>query len=478
MLHYLWIFLYAKLYSLASIIKCAYELRGIDFMSKAVEFIDLFSGMGGLRKGFEIALENIGVDNKCVFASEIKPHAIEILQQNYPGETIHGDITQIDEKDIPDFDFLLAGFPCQAFSSAGKRLGFSDTRGTLFFDVERILKEKKPFGFVLENVEGLVNHDKQNKNDKIGRTLTIILESLRNLGYHVSWRILDAKSFGVPQERKRVYIVGTKKEAPAIEDFDVKSSCLDSILEKGLPSQNSRFIDLLLSHYSIEDLYGRAIKDKRGGDNNIHSWDIELKGPVSYDQKNLLNIMLRERRKKIWAADYGIDWMDGMPLTLEHIRTFYQHENLKALLDDLVEKKYLTLEHPKRRVGNIRVQDKALPIGYNIVAGKKSFEISKVLHPKGLAPTLVAMDMQHLFVVDNGGLRNLSLREGMRLFGYPDDYHLEISNELGYDLLGNTVVVPVVAAVAERVLAVFRKNTGFENKEVEANEPAILGRAV
>jgi DNA (cytosine-5)-methyltransferase 1 len=447
-------------------------------MSKTVTFIDLFAGMGGLRKGFEIALEKHGLDKKCVFTSEIKPHAVEILRQNYLGETIHGDITQIDEKDIPDFDFLLAGFPCQAFSSAGKRLGFSDTRGTLFFDVERILKEKKPFGFVLENVEGLVSHDKRNKNDKIGRTLSIILESLGNLGYNVSWRVLDAKAFGVPQERKRIYIVGTKKEAPIMNDFDERNSCLDSIFEKGLPARNSRFIDQLLSHYSIDDLNGRAIKAKRGGENNIHSWDIELKGPVSDDQKKLLNVMLRERRKKKWAEDYGIDWMDGMPLTIEHIRSFYPHERLEALLDDLVDKKYLAFEHPKRRIDNARVQDKELPAGYNIVAGKKSFEISKILDPKGLAPTLVAMDMQHLFVVDGGGLRNLSLREGLRLFGYPDDYNLTIRDDLGYDLLGNTVVVPVIAAVAERVLDVYAQNVGFETCEVDADELAIIGRAV
>ena len=153
-----------------------------------------------MRRGFEIACENKGFGAECVFTSEIKPSAIHVLRQNNPGEEIHGDITTIDPHRLPDFDVLLAGFPCQAFSSAGKRLGFLDTRGTLFFDVERILKEKKPFGFVLENVEGLVTHDRETGKDEVGRTLTIILECLYNLGYKVSWRILDAKNFGVPQE--------------------------------------------------------------------------------------------------------------------------------------------------------------------------------------------------------------------------------------------------------------------------------------
>ena len=427
-------------------------------MPKTIKFVDLFAGMGGLRKGFEIACSNKGFDVKCVFTSEIKPHALEILHQNYPNEKIHGDITQITTDNIPDFDFLLGGFPCQAFSSAGKRLGFSDTRGTLFFDVERILQAKKPYGFILENVEGLVNHDRKNKGDKIGRTLKIILNKLSDLGYQVSWNVLDANSFGVPQERRRIYIVGTKKEMPSIELFDKKQLTLNSILEKGLPTKESHIISLLLNHYTIEELYGKAIKDKRGGDNNIHSWDIELKGSVSAEQKTLLNCMLKERRKKKWAEDYGIDWMDGMPLTLDHIGIFYNHENLADMLQDLVNKRYLTKEHPKRKEGNKRVQDKSLPIGFNIVAGKMSFEVSKILDPKGLAPTLVAMDMCRLYVVDQGGLRNLSLREGLRLFGYPDSYKFDIDNELGYDLLGNTVVVPVVTAVSERVLDIYIAN--------------------
>ena len=126
-----------------------------------LKFIDLFAGIGGIRLGFEQACKDRDIIAKCVFTSEIKPYAIDVLKQNHPNEEINGDITQISEKDIPDFDVLLGGFPCQAFSSAGKRLGFEDTRGTLFFDIERILKEKQPKGFILENVEGLVNHDKE-----------------------------------------------------------------------------------------------------------------------------------------------------------------------------------------------------------------------------------------------------------------------------------------------------------------------------
>lgn len=422
----------------------------------------MFAGIGGIRKGFELACAEKGLQTECVFTSEIKPYAVEVLKQNHPDEKINGDITQIDAANIPDFDFLLAGFPCQAFSAAGKRLGFQDTRGTLFFDVERILKEKQPYGFVLENVEGLVNHDRVKSSDKIGRTLTTILDHLDVLGYKVSWRVLNAKYFGVAQERKRIYIVGTKKAVPNLDRFHHSACVLADILEKGIKPVDSKFTRLLLSHYSVQELFGKSIKDKRGGKNNIHSWDIELKGPVSKEQKELLNIMMTERRKKKWAEEYHIDWMDGMPLTLDMIRSFYDAPNLEEMLEDLVVKKYVRKEYPKRKVGNHREQDSSLPLGYNIVAGKMSFEVSKVLSPTEIAPTLVAMDMQRLFVPDGNGIRRLTLREGLRLFGYPDDYKFNVSIDEGYDLLGNTVVVPVIKAVSARVLDVYEREYGNE----------------
>lgn len=423
--------------------------------NKKVKFVDLFAGMGGIRKGFELACESMKLKSECVFTSEIKPHAVEILKQNNSCEKIHGDITKINEKDIPDFDFLLAGFPCQAFSSAGKRLGFLDTRGTLYFEVERILKEKKPKGFILENVEGLVIHDRKDKKSPIGQTLSTILQSLENLGYKVEWKVLNSKYFGVPQERKRIYIIGTDRKKPDMNFQVGKVKKIKEILESGLPTVNSKIVSLLLSHFSAEELQGKAIKDKRGGKDNIHSWDIELKGKVTNSQKELLNKLLTERRKKKWAYEYGIEWMDGMPLTKEHIKTFYDVKNLEEILEDLVNKGYLKKEYPKRKIAGKRVQDTNLPIGYNIVTGKMSFEINKILNPESIAPTLVAMDMRGLFVVDGKGLRNLSLREGLRLFGYPEDFKFEIEKSLGYDLLGNTVVVPAIEEVSKRVLKIY-----------------------
>lgn len=158
-------------------------------------FIDLFAGIGGIRLGFE------SVGGECVFSSEFDEDACKTYEANF-GEHPSGDITKIDAKDIPDFDVLLGGFPCQAFSIIGKKEGFAnETCGTLFFDIERILKEKRPKAFMLENVRNLTAHDK-------GNTFRVIREHLEALGYRVYAQVLNALDYGVPQKRERIIIVG------------------------------------------------------------------------------------------------------------------------------------------------------------------------------------------------------------------------------------------------------------------------------
>ncbi|WP_461534134.1 DNA (cytosine-5-)-methyltransferase [Sinomicrobium sp.] len=432
-----------------------------------VKFIDLFAGLGGIRLGFEKSFQDLGFETECVMTSEIKPYAVETLSKNFNHDYFVGDIFQVENKQIPDFDFLLGGFPCQPFSAGGKRQGFVDTRGTLFFEIERILRDKKPYGFILENVEGLVKHDLENKNDEIGRTLSTILYKLENeLGYEVSWEVLDSIDFGLPQSRKRIFIVGTKDKKPNIKTESKSFKVLKSILENGLETMNTDLTKKLLSHFDIEDLYGKSIKDKRGGNNNIHSWDIGIKGEVSDEQIVLLNKLFKERRKKHWAEKIGIDWMDGMPLNLEQISTFYQSQNLEEMLNDLVEKGYLRFEHPKKLVREItengekkyRDYDTTKPKGYNIVTGKLSFEINKILDPNDIAPTLVATDVSRLAVPDNGGLRRLTIREGLRLFGYPEWYEIPVKETEAFDLLGNTVAVPVVEHVAKELAEIYESN--------------------
>lgn len=161
--------------------------------------IDLFAGIGGTRLGFQLTGRT-----KSVFSSEIDKFAIKTYEANF-ADTPYGDITKIDAKDIPDHDILVGGFPCQAFSQAGKKLGFEDTRGTLFFDIARIIKEKRPKAFLLENVKNLKTHDK-------GRTFKVIEKTLKDLDYEVHNILFKAKDFGLPQNRERIYIVGFDKK--------------------------------------------------------------------------------------------------------------------------------------------------------------------------------------------------------------------------------------------------------------------------
>ena len=449
---------------------------------KTIKFIDLFAGIGGFRHGFESACNALGMKPECVFTSEIKPHAIEIYKANFDGE-ITGDITKVDANSIPKFDVLLAGFPCQAFSSAGKRQGFLDTRGTLFFEVERILKDHSPPVFILENVEGLVNHDRENRRDPIGRTLAVIIERLTELGYKTNWKVLDSSNFGLAQARKRIFIIGSKDTKVSLDDFAMNKIPLKYFLENGIPSEPLKISHLLFKHFKPKELYGKSIKDKRGGKDNIHSWDIGIKGEVSPAQKILLGKILRARRNKKWAELKGITWMDGMPLTLEEIKSFHNVDDLEVMLEDLVSKNYLTYEHPKDVVvinengvdKSIRLPREDIPKGYNIVAGKLSFEVSKILNPEHVAPTLVATDIGRVAVIDGDNLRRLTLKEQLRLFGFPDDFKIPVKERFAHDVFGNTVPVPVVEAIAKRLLShVFLGTAYKESPPTNYSNQAVL----
>lgn len=197
-----------------------------------LKFIDLFAGIGGIRMGLENASNKIGIDTKCVFSSEIDKYAIQTYITNFGKTNFFGDITKLGDdsninKVVPNFDILLAGFPCQPFSQAGLRKGFNDTRGTLFFWIDKILKIKKPKAFLLENVKHLKGHDQ-------GNTLKTILNVLRENYYVPDPQVLNAKYFGLPQNRERIFIVGFNKD---YGDFEYpkpknKKTRVGDILEK------------------------------------------------------------------------------------------------------------------------------------------------------------------------------------------------------------------------------------------------------
>jgi DNA (cytosine-5)-methyltransferase 1 len=426
------------------------DLAFTKYQKPAIRFIDLFAGLGGTRIGFEQACNELKLESHCVFTSEIKTSALEAYKLNFNDNHIEGDITLIDPKKIPDFDYLLAGFPCQPFSSAGKRQGFLDQRGGLFFTILKILDQKRPAGFLLENVEGLEKHDN-------GETLKLILQELNKLGYNTNYSVLDASHFGVPQRRKRIYITGHLTHTIDYTGFKSSYKKVADIIEHDAEVKLSAFTLLLFNKFKPEELYGQAIKDKRGGQNNIHSWELELKGKISLEQKQLLSEILKKRRYKKWAEMKGIVWMDGMPLTFNEISSFYTSPHLQDMLDDLTKKGYLTFEHPKDIVldNGIKMRKPAIhvPKGYNIVAGKLSFPFTKILDPKDIAPTLVATEAGKLGISTPKGVRKITVREGLRLSGFPESYNLDmLAYNDAFDLIGNTVMPPVIKEISKRLL--------------------------
>lgn len=227
-----------------------------------------------------------------------------------------------------------------------------------------------------------------------------------------------------------------------------------------MPTSDNPFVKLLLSHYSVNQLVGKSINDKRGGNSNIHSWDIDYRGRISYDENRLMTKIMTERRKRKWCDEYGIGRKDGIPLTTDMIWTFFPSPHLDGMLEHLTQLGYLKKEYPKVN----GKYDMSLPLGYNIVAGKISYPVSKILDPNGIAPTLVATDMSRLHVPDGDGIRHLTIREGLRLFGYPDDFRMIDDEKKAYDLLGNTVVVPVIKAVSKRLIDAISTNTKHEHQ--------------
>ena len=207
---------------------------------KSFTFIDLFAGIGGMR----IPFDELG--GKCVFSSEFDKFAVQTYQANFHHKP-NGDISVIHEREIPKHDILLAGFPCQAFSLAGKRKGFNDTRGTLFFDIRRILLAKKPKAFLLENVKGLTNHD----GGKTFQTIKNVLEG--ELHYKLHTKVLNAKDFGLPQNRQRVFLVGFKKNTKfEFPNGNKKLTKVSQILSKRVSNK-----------YTISDLLWESHKQRK-----------------------------------------------------------------------------------------------------------------------------------------------------------------------------------------------------------------------
>jgi DNA (cytosine-5)-methyltransferase 1 len=406
-----------------------------------LKFIDLFAGTGGIRLGFEQACKELGINSECVLSSEIDKQACKTYQLNF-NEYPLGDIHDI--KKIPNFDILLGGFPCQPFSYAGKQRGFGDTRGTLFYQVLRILRENKPKAFLLENVRGLTTHDQ-------GRTFKTIVKELEDTGYGVNFVLLNSSNFGVPQNRVRIYILGLLNAKPTLTLKSDKGSS-DSHKFKAmmalplLQKNNYKVVkdileDIVPEKYYCTDKFTKSLKKVVGSDmsklagtrlidyrngQSIHSWQLGLKGECSNEEIEFMNALVKNRRRK----EFG-EQQDGKRLSVEQIKTFFDKPNLKSILKSLEKKRYI----------------KSVDGKYNPVAGNMSFEVFKFLDPESISITLVSSDAHKLGVVVNGRPRRITPREAARIQGYPDDFIVHPKDESAYHQFGNAVAVPVVKTV-------------------------------
>ena len=316
--------------------------------------IDLFAGIGGIRLGFEQAFGN---DIKTVFVSEWDKKAVETYKANFDDKIdIAGDITEVNENDIPEHDILLAGFPCQAFSLAGHKKGFEDARGTLFFDVARIIKRHNPKVVFCENVKNLVNHDR-------GRTFKVIKEILEELGYVVFYKVLNSKNFGVPQNRERIYIVAFQKGiAPNTFDFPEKTD--DTKVIKDIVEEHEVSPKYYLSTAYLESL--KKHKERHASKGNGFGYEIRSTDSVA-----------------------GAIVCGGM--------------------------------------GRER----------NLIIDNRLTNFTPVTHIKG--------EINREFV------RKMTPREWARLQGFPNDFKFVVADTHLYKQFGNSVTVPVIRAIAEKI---------------------------
>lgn len=253
------------------------QVRGEHVLNE-IKYIDLFCGIGGFRTAAEQIFYKNNIKSKCVFSCDIDEYVQKSYFANY-GDYPAGDITKIEASDIPDHELLLAGFPCQPFSIIGSGKGFEDTRGTLFFDIARIIATKKPKAFILENVKQLVGHNK-------GATLKKIIQTLRELGYYVEYKVLNALDYGLPQKRERVFIVGFYKPMWfAWPIKTVKRLSLDEVLEKDVEKKHfvsERIKEKRHSHHKT-DVYPSIWHENKSGHISSYPYSCALRAGASYN---------------------------------------------------------------------------------------------------------------------------------------------------------------------------------------------------
>lgn len=384
---------------------------------KKFKFIDLFSGIGA----FHLALKDLG--GECVFASEIDPYAIETYKENFGIDSNHN-ICDIKAEDIPEHDVLCGGFPCQAFSNAGHKKGFADTRGTLFFEIERILQHHKTKYIILENVKHLLKHDN-------GNTWTVIKEKLINLGYILTETpiVMSPHHIGIPQTRERIFILGVHKDT-----LTEQINFLDITTPKKEEYPKTSIYDIIDETYK-ENKY------------NISDYLINV-----FNAWNEFRQHFNSLTTTIWVDEFGQDY-DYTTLGFEKWKVDYIRKNREIYNEN---KEFIDNWLEKYNVKDFKLRDRK----FEWQAGKEYNSIWDVLiqlRQSGIrckkptcAPTLVAMVQTPIV---GRYKRTITPREAARLQSFPDTYILNKNEQKAYKQLGNSANVEVIKYLANQLLS-------------------------
>ena len=415
---------------------------------KKFKYVSCFAGVGG----FEMALNKLG--GTCVLSSEIDKFANQAYEVLY-GEPTAGDITQIDAKDVPDHDLLVGGFPCQAFSVAGNRLGFEDTRGTLFFEVARIAREKQPKAILLENVKGLVGHDK-------GKTLDTIVQTLNDIGYTVDFEVLNSKYFGVPQNRERIFIIAVRDDLIESEPWIIEGN---TVVPKGkrrisaYDGEDAWKLKTFNFDWPAQESVTTRLRD-------ILETEVDEKYYLDDEKTAKLVAQLEAKKPDERMSRQAIETFNESEQPKEH-GDMIQAYNRQHLKDGVCPT--LTTRPEGFKTASLPIVEgiaikEATKKGYAIAEEGDSVNVqfpdSKTRRGrvgKQIANTLEASNINQGVVTPKYRIRKLTPKECFRLQAFPDEAHdaLEaagISNSQRYKMAGNAITVNVVEAIGERLL--------------------------
>lgn len=363
----------------------------------------MFTGVGGFEIGIK---EGIGERAECIGFSEIDKYTNELLRSKWPDIKNYGDCTKIEPSELPDFDMLCGGFPCQSFSIAGKRRGFEDTRGTMFFEVARIIKVKRPKIILLENVKGLLNHNK-------GETFSVIIQTLDELGYEVQWMVLNSKFFGVPQNRERVFIIGNSRGEPRPEILPFRQGNTELAEQNGQGNDTAHCLQTGDKHrgsYVKSNSQGNRVYDTNGTSSTLAGNAGGLGGKTGLYAVPVLTPDRLEKR--------------------QNGRRFKENGDPSFTIT-------------KTDIHGVMIQSHSPRCGDPnkggtgpLISSEHSFTLDRTPHN----------DIMGIRI------RRLTPLECERLQGFPDGWTSKFSDTQRYKMMGNAVTTKVIQAIAEKLI--------------------------